>query len=88
MGISRDSASFELLRIWLETPPGPEVRLAWQEYIRAVCRELSVEGCLRLRAAIVGRARNVAATAGGFLGVGAVSRAEERVLESLEQAFE
>jgi hydrophobe/amphiphile efflux-3 (HAE3) family protein len=88
VGIARDSASFELLRIWLETPPGPEVRLAWQEYIRAVCQELSVEGCLRLRAAIVGRARDVASTAGGFLGVGAVSRSEERVLEALEQAFE
>jgi CRP-like cAMP-binding protein len=87
-GISRDSASFELLRIWLATPPGPEVRLAWQEYSRAVCQELSVEGCLRLRAAIVGRARDVAAAAGGFLGFGAVSRTEERVLEALEQAFE
>jgi len=88
VGIARASASFELLRIWLADPPGPEVRLAWQEYIRTVCEELSVEGRLRLRAAIVGRARNVASAAGGFLGLGAVSRTEERVLEALEAAFE
>jgi hypothetical protein len=35
----------------------------------------------------VGQARAVAESAGGVLGFGAVSRAEERVLERLGEAF-
>jgi hypothetical protein len=42
---------------------------------------------MRLRDAILGCARDVAAAAGGVLGVGAISQAEERVLSELESSF-
>ena len=55
--------------------------------IDAISRELSIEARLRLKAALVGRAREVAEAAGGVMGFGSVSREEERVLEEMGDAF-
>jgi hypothetical protein len=87
MGIPKESPSHQLLRGWLEERPGPDLGRAWSEFIEAVCRELSVESRIRLRENVVGRARKVAEAAGGFLGLGSISRKEELVLAELEQAF-
>ena len=61
---------------------------AWSDFIGALCREFSDEQTDRLRRNILGRAREVAEAAGGFLGLGPkVSKEEEAVLESLARAF-
>ncbi len=86
-GIVAGSPSHGLLRVWLDERPDTEMLAAWAEFIAAICEELSVEGRARLREAIVGRARDVAEAAGGFMGLGAISREEARVLETLEAAF-
>lgn len=86
-GLAPDSPGFGLLRVWLDRRPEPDLMDLWRAYIEAVCGALSVEARTRLRDAIVGRARDVAASAGGILGVGAISRAEERMLSDLESAF-
>jgi predicted RND superfamily exporter protein/CRP-like cAMP-binding protein len=86
-GIAPESPGFGLLRLWLDHPPDPSLLDLWRSYIEAVCDALSVEARMRLRDAIVGRAREVGASAGGVMGIGAISRAEERVLGQLEQAF-
>ena len=86
-GLRARSPSAELLAAWLEEPPGPELFEVWRELIRGICAELSVEARLRLRREIVGRARDVAESAGGVMGFGAVSREEEQVLANLENAF-
>jgi hypothetical protein len=86
-GIEQASPGAQLLALWLETPPGAELLGAWRQLVGAICRELSVEARRRLERAIVGQARAVAESAGGVLGFGAVSRAEERVLERLGEAF-
>ena len=87
-GITTHSSSFRLLEMWLNDPPEPDLVAAWRQYIRAACETLSFEGKLRLKDSILGRARDVAESAGGFLGFRSVSPAEERVLSRLEQAFE
>jgi hypothetical protein len=86
-GLAPDSPSFGLLRVWLDRRPEPDLMDLWRAYIEAVCGALSVEARMRLREAIVGRARDVAAAAGGVLGVGAISQAEEHMLSDLESAF-
>lgn len=88
LGIVHGSPSLELLRTWLEERPDPALREAWRQCVAGVCERVSAEAQLRMREALVGRARGVAESAGGFLGFGAVSRAEDRVLDDLAAAFD
>ena len=74
--------------MWLRDPPKPDLINAWRQYIHAACQTLSFEGKLRLQTRILGGARDVAESAGGFLGFRSVSPTEERVLSRLEQAFD
>jgi len=88
-GIPRESPSHGLLRIWIEDQPAPDLVDAWSEFIRTLCRELSDEHRAHLERNILGRAREVAEAAGGFLGLGPkISREEKAVLESLARAFQ
>ena len=87
-GISKESPSHSLLRIWIEDPPVPDLVDAWSEFISALCREFNEEQRGRLQRNILSRARTVAEAAGGFLGLGSkVSKEESAVLESLARAF-
>lgn len=87
VGVDPQGPDHGLLRVWLENRPEPALMEAWRSFIEAVCGELSVEGRIRLRDVLVGRAREVAEAAGGFLGLGRVAREEEEVLSELERAF-
>jgi CRP-like cAMP-binding protein len=87
VGIARDSPNHALLRGWLEERPDPKLFEAWRDFVTALCSRLSIEGQLQLREDLLGRAREVAAAAGGFLGVRAISRREEAVLRELESVF-
>ena len=86
-GIEPGSPSHGLLRLWTEERPAPALTSAWEAFIGALSGELTAAERDRMRERIVGRARAVAEAAGGFLGVGAVSREERAVLDGLERAF-
>ena len=87
-GIPKESPSYGLLRIWIEDQPAPDLVEAWSEFIGTLCAELSEEQTDHLRRNILGRARDVAEAAGGFLGLGSkISKEERAALESLERAF-
>lgn len=88
VGIEPESPSHGLLRIWTEDRPAPDLAAAWRDYVAALGAELDLAERGRLRERLLGRARGVARAAGGFLGLGAVSAEEQRVLEQLERAFE
>lgn len=87
-GIEPGSPSYGLLEIWTRDRPAPELMDSWKSYIGALAGELSADQKWHLEEKIVGRARSVAESAGGFLGLGSkVSPEEERVLGELERAF-
>jgi hypothetical protein len=86
-GLRSDSPSHGLLRVWLEHRPAPDLLEAWREFIGAVAPQLSVESRLRLKGHILPRARAVAESAGGLLGLATISREEEAMLTTLEAAF-
>jgi hypothetical protein len=87
-GVAEGSAGYELLESWLATRPGPELLRAWGEYMVALCAELD-EGARRaLERQILGRARAVAESAGGILGVvNKVSSREKALLAEIEKPF-
>jgi hypothetical protein len=86
-GIDAGSPAHELLVSWLEKRPGRELLAAWKSYVEALVAELAPEERQALRHELLDRARAVAESAGGFLGIGKVSDAERAVLAELEAAF-
>jgi hypothetical protein len=87
-GLGREHASYQLLEAWLTERPSPALLAAWKAYVAALSRALDAQAKQALQQDLLGRARQVAEAAGGFLGLGKrISRAEQAVLAELEQAF-
>jgi tellurite resistance protein len=86
-GLEAGSDGYELLQSWLRRKPDPGLYEAWEAYIKALAGQLNDEQNKLLRNQIVGFAKMVAASAGGFLGIGKVSASEEKVLHRIESAF-
>jgi hypothetical protein len=87
-GLSKGSASYELLEEWSRERPSPQLLAAWKAYVAALSRTLDAQAKQALKQDLLGRARAVAEAAGGFLGLGnRISSAEQAVLTELEQAF-
>jgi hypothetical protein len=84
-GISDESAA--LLDGWLVTQPGSEMLSAWKDYISALTSTMDTAARDNLEQELLGRARRVAESAGGFLGIGTISPDEEDKLEELARAF-
>jgi hypothetical protein len=87
-GIPRDGIAFQLMESWLDERPTPKLMKLWSNYTKALMNVLPPEAAERIRRTVLTRARSVAEAAGGFLGFGRVSKAEEKMLQSLEAAFE
>ena len=87
-GIERDSTSYRLLEIWIEEAPPPDLTNLWRDFTRALCEQLTEAQIERLRANILGRARDVAAAAGDARDRSPhVSTTEEERLAELTRAF-
>lgn len=87
-GIRRGGPSYELLRIWMEDRPPPEMATAWAGLIGGLRRQMDNAELERLRANLLSRARTVARAAGDILGEGSrISPEEEAALAELESAF-
>ena len=86
-GVTEGSAAAGLLSAWLEQRPGAELLKAWKGYAAALIAELGEADAAAVRGDIMSRAQKVAEAAGGFLGLGAVSREERRMLAELAAAL-
>lgn len=84
-GLSGDSAA--LLDGWLATQPNSEVLAGWKDYVSALCSTLDATARESLKQELLSRARTVAESAGGILGMGKISSEEEEKLEELARAF-
>jgi hypothetical protein len=86
-GLEQGSDGYQLLQTWLNRKPDAALFEAWQAYIKALTGQLNDEQNKLLKNQIVGFAKMVAASAGGFLGIGKVSASEEKVLHRIDAAF-
>lgn len=82
-----DAQSQELLSSWLSHAPDRALVNAWRSYVATLAQNMTAQQRETLKTEVLGRARNVAAAAGGVLGVGKVSKAEADKLEELGRAF-
>jgi hypothetical protein len=87
-GITIGSANHDLLENWLKVKPERELMDAWKAYAQALHENLDPDICDALQERMISRARAVAEAAGGFLGIGAISNAEQAILDELEQGFD
>ena len=86
-GIAPGTADHDLLRSWLEKKPEPRLLSAWTEMVHGLSERMPPQELAALKAGLMERAKAVARASGGFLGVGAVSAAEQDVIDRLESAF-
>jgi hypothetical protein len=86
-GLEQGTDGYELLQTWLKSKPTGALFEAWEGYIKALASQLNDEQNRLLKNQIVGFAKMVAASAGGFLGIGKVSGSEEKALARIESAF-
>ena len=87
-GVDAESPTCRLLESWLTTQPAPELLETWKGYIEGLSESLSAASLDELKQRVMGRARAVAAAAGGFLGMATISKEEQTKLDELEAAFE
>ncbi len=80
--------SFGLLESWLKQQPPHELLDAWRGYIVEIKRAMEPSAFNQLKATILRRAEEIARSAGGFLGMAAISVSEQKVLDSLAKALE
>mgnify|MGYP001826625740 CR=1 FL=1 len=87
-GIAAGTANHDLLENWLKTKPGPELLATWKEYAHAIEERLDSVVGNELKGRLMTRTTAIAKAAGGFLGLGSISKAEQAVLDELEHALE
>lgn len=87
-GLERTGISYLLLEGRLTERPGPELLDTWKSYVAMLSRVLDTATLSTLRGELMARARQVAETSGGILGLGGrVSKSELSKLDELEQSF-
>lgn len=86
-GIVEGSAAHRLLEDWLAQKPSAKLTKTWQEYVAALKKTLGKSAMKKLEASIMERAQDVAESAGGILGLGALSKQEKQALKDLKAAF-
>jgi hypothetical protein len=86
-GCVKDGPSYRLIEHWLKRRPDDEFVADWKDIVAALAQVTKPEFMSALSDDLMRRARTVAQAAGGFLGRGAVSKAEEATLADLEAAF-
>jgi hypothetical protein len=87
-GIAADSVAGQMLGNWLDHRPGDQLVDAWKRQMRALWPSLSPKERDAIRGAALERARSVAESAGGFLGLTSkISSQEKAVLDELAKVF-
>jgi hypothetical protein len=86
-GVAAGTVERELLQRWLTHRPEPRLLEAWQAYVRGLCGKLSPAETATLRESLLRSTRATAQSSGGFLGMGRISAAEQKVLDALAAAF-
>jgi len=86
-GIEDGSVAHDLLTGWLDSKPSAALFDAWEGYMATLKEHLTEEQTKVIKTQIIGRAHDVAKSAGGFLGVATESGPEKAMIEKLEGVF-
>lgn len=87
-GMGAGTPGHEILSSWLSRRPDDSLVEAWEGYIKSLMAQLNDEQVRMLKNQIVGFAKVIAESAGGFLGFAKVSGKEETILARIGKAFD
>lgn len=87
VGIAEDTASYELVADWLNRKSTSELFEVWRHYVKWLSTVARTAHLEHLKDEITRRAKAVARSAGGILGIGSISNSEEQVLAEITAAF-
>lgn len=87
IGIEPGSSAAGLLDAWLSHRPDRALFDNWKLYTAAIASEMTDVGKQHLAEQLIGHARAVAQSAGGFLGLSKISKEEQAILDELTQAL-
>jgi hypothetical protein len=76
-----DSPAYHLLRTWLEARPDSAIFVAWRNYIRELARVMPAGSLTELRERTKSLCHQAAKAAGGVLGIGSISQAEQKAID-------
>ncbi len=82
------SASFQLLEHWLAERPSQTLVETWRDYVNDLRGRMSSESFTSLGDDVRNRAEQIAAAAGGILGIGKISAKEQAVLADIRTTFQ
>ncbi|MCA9268338.1 MAG: hypothetical protein KDA41_07695 [Planctomycetales bacterium] len=86
-GIPTGGPGHQLLSQWLNEKPHADLLPAWKDFVGALAQSLDAKGYAEVKDNLLSRARQVAEAAGGILGIGKISAAEQQMLDALAAAF-
>lgn len=88
IGFKKGQVDYALIEQWLTHKPKTELLVAWENFVKGLCEAMPAAERADLRTELLSHAREVAASTGGFLGLGSrVSEEEEEILKRLAAAF-
>jgi len=87
LDIHPGTAPYEMLSRWLQERPDPRLAAAWKEYVKELARVLPAGSLAELKRQTLDRCRRVAEAAGGFLGIGTISRSEQAKIDEFTKAW-
>ena len=88
-GIGEGSASYTLLRLWMDERPSPDMFKVWREFVAALCAELGPDEVQHFAEKLFSRSKGVAEAAGSPFDFGNnISRVEAAVLKQLDETFQ
>ena len=87
-GIKPGTIEHDLLERWLVHRPEPSLLEGWKTYTRGLCERMTAEERAQLKDELLHATQSTAQAAGGFLGLGRVSKEEQAVLDALAATFD
>lgn len=86
-GVTTDSTAYSVVQGWLETRPQSELLEAWKSYVTSIKNNLDPSAISQLKHSVMTRSKEVARSAGGYLGLSKISAAEQAIIDELEATF-
>jgi hypothetical protein len=87
-GVKQGSGSYDVLQSWLTDRPDADLLDSWKGYIAVLASKVDAPAIDQIRNRVMGRAKDVASAAGGFLGLGnKISDSEQAVIDDLTATF-
>ena len=82
-GMSEGDPGYKLFAGWLDNHPPASLMTRWKEFAASLLADMPADTAAAFRDEVLERSQRIATAAGGFLGFGSVSDAEEALLNEI-----